>query len=130
MKSLTSGSDEKRAPCRRSRNKQRVWSVAFCSKRAERAKARKKRIVNLFIDEAAEVVCGPFLQLLNKGRGANFKLFVATQTCADFASRMGSRDKASQLLGNLNNRICLRCVDPDTQKFVASLMPKTYIKRV
>ena len=86
--------------------------------------------INLFVDEAAEVVNGPFLQLLNKGRGAHFKLFVATQTYADFAARMGSKEKASQLLGNLNNRISLRCVDPETQKFVASLLPKTRIMSI
>ena len=96
-------------------------------KRTKPEEDKQTTTINLFVDEAAEVVNGPFLQLLNKGRGANFKLFVATQTYADFAARMGSREKASQLLGNLNNRISLRCVDPDTQKFVASLLPKTKI---
>lgn len=90
----------------------------------------KSVTINLFVDEAAEVVNAPFLQLLNKGRGAHFKLFVATQTYADFASRMGSKDKASQLLGNLNNKISLRCVDPDTQKFVVSMFPKTKITSI
>ena len=69
----------------------------------------------------------PFLQILNKGRGAHLKLFVATQTLPDFSARMGSRDKADQLLGNLNNRICLRCIDPQTQKFVSDSLPKTKI---
>lgn len=86
--------------------------------------------INVFVDEAAEVVNGPFLQLLNKGRGAGFRLFVATQTIADFESRMGSKAKAIQLLGNLNNRISLRCVDPDTQKFVVSSLPKTMVKSI
>ena len=77
------------------------------------------RTVHLFVDEAAEVVNAPFLQILNKGRGAHLKLFVATQTLSDFVSRMGSKDRAYQLLGNLNNRICLRCIDTETQNFVA-----------
>jgi len=34
--------------------------------------------VNVFIDEAAEVVNDPFIQLLNKGRGAGLRLTVAT----------------------------------------------------
>lgn len=86
--------------------------------------------VSIFVDEAAEVVCTPFLQILNKGRGAGLRLFVATQTIADFSSKMGSKDKAMQLLGNLNNRISLRCIDLDTQKYVASLMPKTRIAQI
>lgn len=87
----------------------------------------RARTVNIFVDEAAEVVNTPFLQILNKGRGAHLKLFVATQTLPDFSARMGSRDKADQLLGNLNNRICLRCIDPQTQKFVSDSLPKTKI---
>ncbi|WP_443743469.1 conjugative transfer system coupling protein TraD [Sutterella sp.] len=87
----------------------------------------KARTVNIFVDEAAEVVNTPFLQILNKGRGAHLKLFVATQTISDFVSRMGSKDKANQLLGNLNNRISLRCIDPDTQKFVTDALPKTKV---
>lgn len=88
------------------------------------------RPVNIFVDEAAEVVNESFIQLLNKGRGAKFKLFVATQTIADFAARLGSRDKAMQVLGNINNTISLRCIDPDTQKFVADRLPKTKVKSI
>lgn len=84
-----------------------------------------RRMVNIFVDESSEVVCPPFLQLLNKGRGAGMRMFVATQTVADFASRLGSKDKAVQFLGNLNNRICLRCVDLETQKYIADAIPKT-----
>lgn len=53
--------------------------------------------VNIFVDEAAEVINDPFIQLLNKGRGAKLRLFVATQTFADFAARLGSKDKALQV---------------------------------
>ncbi len=90
----------------------------------------KVNTVNIFVDEAAEVVNTPFLQILNKGRGAHLKLFVATQTIADFIARMGSKERAFQLLGNLNNRICLRCIDTETQNFVADTFPKTKIFEV
>ncbi|KAG0283383.1 hypothetical protein BGZ97_008569, partial [Linnemannia gamsii] len=66
------------------------------------------RPVNIFIDEAAEVINEPFIQLLNKGRGAKLRLFVATQTIADFSARIGSKDKALKILGNLNNLFALR----------------------
>ena len=41
------------------------------------------RPVNIFVDEAAEVINDPCIQLLNKGRGAKFRLFIATQTFAE-----------------------------------------------
>ncbi len=93
-------------------------------------KGSKQRTVNIFVDEAAEVVNDSFLQILNKGRGARLKLFVATQTYSDFVSKMGTKDRTTQLLGNLNNRICLRCVDPETQKFVTDSLPKTKIRSI
>jgi hypothetical protein len=71
--------------------------------------------VNVFIDEAAEVVNDPFIQLLNKGRGAGLRLTVATQTFADFAARTGSEAKARQVLGNINNLVALRVLDAETQ---------------
>jgi len=71
------------------------------------------RPVNIFIDEAAEVINDPCIQLLNKGRGAKFRLFIATQTFADFSARTGSEAKARQILGNVNNLIALRVMDAE-----------------
>lgn len=86
--------------------------------------------VNIFVDEAAEVINDPFIQLLNKGRGAKIRLFVATQTIADFTSRLGTKDKAMQVLANINNIFSLRVVDPETQEYVAENLPKTRVKYV
>ena len=88
------------------------------------------RVVNIFVDEAAEVINDPFIQLLNKGRGAKLRLFVATQTFSDFAARMGSKDKAIQVLGNLNNKFALRVLDTETQEYITSNLPKTRVKYV
>ena len=88
------------------------------------------RQVNIFVDEAAEVINDPFIQLLNKGRGAKLRLFVATQTFADFAARMGSKDKAIQVLGNINNTFALRIVDKETQEYITDNLPKTRVKYV
>ena len=63
--------------------------------------------VNLYVDEAAEVVNDPFIQLMNKGRGAGFQLTIATQTFADFAARLGSKDKALQVLGQSQQPYCV-----------------------
>lgn len=86
--------------------------------------------VNVFVDEAAEVLNDPFIQLLNKGRGARIRLFVATQTFADFTARLGSKEKALQVLGNINNIYALRIVDTETQEFIAENLPKTRLKHV
>jgi conjugal transfer pilus assembly protein TraD len=86
--------------------------------------------VTLFIDEAAEVVNDPFIQLLNTGRGAGLRLTVATQTFADFAARTGSEAKARQVLGSINNLIALRVLDAETQQYVTDSPPSTRLRSV
>lgn len=86
--------------------------------------------VNLFVDEAAEVISDSLITLLNKGRGSKFRLFVATQTFSDFAARMGSQDKALQVLGNINNTLALRVKDTDTQEYIVKGLPKTRLQYV
>lgn len=95
-------------------------------KRTKPSRAHVKPI-NIFIDEAAEVTSNPLIQLLNKGRGAKVKAFVATQTIADFAKVMGSKDAATMILGNLNNFICLQIQDMETAKYFANKFPTTKI---
>ncbi len=81
--------------------------------------------VNVFVDEAAEVINDPCIALLNKGGGAKFRMAVATQTFADFEARTGSKPKALQILGNLNNLVILRVIDGDTQTYITENLPKT-----
>ncbi|MGB9577748.1 MAG: conjugative transfer system coupling protein TraD [Halothiobacillaceae bacterium] len=80
--------------------------------------------VNIFIDEAAEVVNDPAVQLLNKSRGAGFRVFIATQTLADLEVRTGTEAGARQVLGNTNNWIILRSIDGETQKYISEALPK------
>lgn len=86
--------------------------------------------INLVIDEFSEVLNEPCIQLLNKGRGALFRLIVATQTFADFAAALGDEAKAHQVIGNINNKIVLRTTDPDTQKMVTDALPKTRVRYI
>lgn len=86
--------------------------------------------VNLVIDEFSEVLNEPCIQLLNKGRGALFRLIVATQTFADFAAALGDEAKAHQVIGNINNKIVLRTTDPHTQKMVTDALPKTRVRYI
>lgn len=85
------------------------------------------RPVNIFVDETAEVVNEQLIQLLNKGRGAQFRITMATQTIADFESRLGSPARAMQVLGNVNNLISLRVIDRETREYVADSLPKVRI---
>ncbi|MGE0383536.1 MAG: conjugative transfer system coupling protein TraD [Gammaproteobacteria bacterium] len=88
------------------------------------------RPVNVFIDEAAEVLNDPFIQLLNKGRGAGVRCVIATQTFADFAARTGSEAKARQVLGNVNNTIALRVLDAETQAYFSESLPGIRVRHV
>lgn len=87
-----------------------------------------KRLVNLYVDEASEIVeagqagAMGLIQLLNKGRGAGYRLVVLSQTLHDWAVGLGSMEAAYRCLGNTNNKIALRVTDPDTQEFFAKLM--------
>lgn len=84
--------------------------------------------INVYLDEAAEVINEPTIMLLNKGRGGKFCLTIATQTFADFAARLGSESKARQVLGNTNNLIALRTIDAETQKYVEEQLEEVTLK--
>lgn len=86
--------------------------------------------VNLFIDEAAEIINDPCIQLLNKGRGAGIRLTIATQTFADFEARLGSTAKARQVLANVNNLIALRVLDSETQRYITDNLPAIHFRRL
>lgn len=88
------------------------------------------RPVNIFIDEASELINEPTISLLARGRGALMKLVIATQTIADFETRLGSKEKARQVLGNVNNLYVMRTIDTESQTFVCDNLPKTRIKSV
>jgi conjugal transfer pilus assembly protein TraD len=92
-----------------------------------------KTNVNLFVDEASEIVeAGAggqgLVQLLNKSRGAGFRICVFSQTLSDWVKGLGSMEAALQVLGNTNNKFALRITDPATQLFMADMMGEIPIK--
>ena len=89
---------------------------------------KKPGRISMFVDEANEVVNLPFIQILNKGRGAGFQVVMATQTLPDIVARLGDEARARQVIGNCNNLITMRIKDGDTQKFVVETFGQTYIK--
>lgn len=84
--------------------------------------------ISLFVDEASEVTNVPFIQILNKGRGAGFMAFVATQVFPDFIAKLGSEEKARQMLGNFNNLIAMRTKDRTTQDFIVETIGQSYVQ--
>lgn len=89
-----------------------------------------KRPIQLIVDEAAEVVNAPMVQLLNKARGAGFVIWLLTQTYPDFVAKMGNEAKARQILGNCNNLIALRTKDRITQDFIVETFGETHVKQI
>lgn len=89
-----------------------------------------KTKVNLLIDESAEVVNNPLIQILNKARGAGFVTYLAAQTLPDFIARLGDEAKARQILGNCNNMISLRVKDRPTQDFIVETFGETEIQQI
>lgn len=88
------------------------------------------KIINLFVDEASEMLCEPLIQMVNKARGARFRLWIATQTIADFEAELGSKAKSDQIIASTNNFISFRCADLPTQERILSQVPKTRVRYV
>ena len=84
--------------------------------------------VSLFVDEAAELTCEPFTQMLNKSRGAGFSICMAAQTKSDFVAKAKDPAEASRMLANANSCVALRCNDVETQEFVTNRISKARIK--
>jgi len=83
--------------------------------------------IYLFVDESAQVVNDPYIQILNMAGGSNFANVAATQTIPDFTARLGSEDKARVMLGNFNNLFALRSKDRTTQDFITETFGEAYV---
>lgn len=74
--------------------------------------------INIFVDEANECVNSSFVQMLNKARGAGYKVVFFSQTFSDFEAKLGSSALARQVLGNANSIIAGRTKDKVTSEYV------------
>ena len=89
----------------------------------------KRKRLSIYIDEAAEVVNAPTVQLLNKSRGANFYITLLSQSYPDFIARTGNEPMARQILANCGNLISLRTPEENTQKYCVESFGKTTVKQ-
>ena len=93
--------------------------TAYTGKRYNRGTSgRRVARVSLFVDETANVINRPMIELFNKGMEAGVHVTAAMQTIADLSAALGHMYRAQQALGNFNNLIALRTKDRDTQHFV------------
>lgn len=99
--------------------------VAVAGARYNQGEADVRVSVN--VDEVAEVVNIPFIQLENKGRGALFDLTFFSQSVQDITARMGSAAFRDMVLENANNVIAFRVSGEETVKFVQGRLGTTEI---
>lgn len=85
------------------------------------------RRISLFVDEVANVINQPLIEIPNKSTEGGIFTTCAMQALADLAQRLGSEAAARMALDNLNNLIALRSNDRLTQDFVVETVGKTAI---
>lgn len=86
--------------------------------------------INLFIDEANQVVNPPLIQLLNKGRAAGVSACFFSQTVPDFIARLGNEAMARQVLGNANNVVAGRTKDKLTSEYATETFGRSVLRSV
>ena len=96
----------------------------------EQERQSLERRINLVVDEAAEVINEPLIQLLNKGRGARVSVTLATQTIADFTARLGDEARARQVLANVGTIIALKILDNESQQYICEGLRSTKVDAV
>jgi len=86
--------------------------------------------IEILVDEGSNIVNQSFVQVLNKGRGANYICWLFAQTLQDFVVKLGNLASAKMLLGNCNNMIALRTKDGDTQEYITEEFGDTLIESI
>lgn len=84
--------------------------------------------MNIWIDEASDVVNTVAKSMANKSRGAKVALTFSYQTINDLEDRLGSRAAAEVLLGNLNIKSVYRAEDEPTQTYMSGQMKETTVR--
>ena len=90
----------------------------------------EKKSIYLLVDEAGDVLNENGIQLLNKSHGAGLKAFLCAQTIADLEVILGSKARAMQALGNLNNIFALRVNSPEMARYIADSFGKTSARKL
>nr|NKB47642.1 type IV conjugative transfer system coupling protein TraD [Legionellales bacterium] len=84
-------------------------------------------IINLHVDEANEVIGNEFVPILNKARGAGFRVTAYTQTLSDIEARLESLAKTGQVVGNLGTVVMFRVKEARTAQLLVEQLPKVNV---
>jgi conjugal transfer pilus assembly protein TraD len=84
--------------------------------------------VNIFGDESSDFANLAFISLLNKARGAGYRIVFLSQTFSDFEARLGSPALARQVLGNANSIVAGRTKDQVTAEYVMEDFGRTVVR--
>lgn len=95
-----------------------------------RPRGEAKHDTIILIDEAAEVINDQVIRLQNKGRGAGFNLYIASQSTTDYVATLGSEAKKEQVNVNANHNIALRTINVQGQKDIIERIPKAKFKYI
>lgn len=87
----------------------------------------KGRRVSLFVDEAHAALNEKLIDLMAVGRGANFEVFLSTQTANDLEAKADAAT-ANRVLGLASNMFALRVADIKTKEFIASNFDEVNVK--
>src|SRR5690606_517352 len=83
--------------------------------------------INVHADEFNELAGDEFVPLVNKGGGAGLRITAYTQTLSDIEARIGSRARASQIIGNFNSLFMLRVRETATAELLTKQLPKVEV---
>ena len=84
----------------------------------------EKYLLNLHVDELSEVIQESFVKILNKARGAGFRVVAYSQTKQDLEVALGSSAKAEMAKGNFSNIVMMRVENTETAMFLLDALPK------
>lgn len=73
-------------------------------------------IIQVIVDEAAELSGAAFVQLLNKGREAGLQMSLAVQTLADLEVALQGQAEARMMVGNAAHLLAFRTLDPESRR--------------
>ena len=85
--------------------------------------------INLYIDEVYNVVYEGIVNLLNKTGGAGVRCTIAMQTLSDLESVI-DKAKAAQIIGNTNNKICMRVVEREVAESFSKMFGTLSVKQI
>ncbi|CAH1598864.1 conjugative transfer system coupling protein TraD [Vibrio parahaemolyticus] len=89
----------------------------------------KGRRVSLFVDEAHAALNEKLIDLMAVGRGANFEVFLSTQTANDLEAKTDAAT-ANRVLGLASNMFALRVADTKTKEYIASNFDEVNIQTI